>query len=167
MIKVAIITLSDKGFKGERIDETGRIIKEILEKDCEFQIVHYKILPDEYEEISRELKRLADRGIADLILTNGGTGFSKRDITPEATLNVIEREIPGIPEYIRYRSSEITDRAILSRGRCGIRENSVILNLPGSPKGAKEGLEFVLDPLKHGIKVLKGESFECARKEEK
>lgn len=162
MIRVAIVTLSDKGSKGERIDITGQKLKEVFEEHLGYENVYYNMLPDTYEEICEELMKLADEDIADLIVTNGGTGFSKRDVTPEATLAVIEREAQGIAEYMRARSFEITPKAILSRGRCGIRKGSIILNLPGSPKGATENLSFVIDTLVHGIEILKGAAVECA-----
>lgn len=162
MIRVAIVTLSDKGSRGERIDVTGQKLKEIFEKHLSYETVYYNMLPDTYEEICEELKKLADEDIADLIVTNGGTGFSKRDITPEATLAVIEREAPGVAEYMRAKSFEITPKAMLSRARCGIRKGSIILNLPGSPKGATENLNFVIDALVHGVEILKGAAVECA-----
>lgn len=162
MIRVAIVTLSDKGSKGERNDITGQKLKEVFEEHLSYENVYYNMLPDTYEEICEELMKLADEDIADLIVTNGGTGFSKRDVTPEATLAVIEREAQGIAEYMRARSFEITPKAILSRGRCGIRKGSIILNLPGSPKGATENLSFVIDTLVHGIEILKGAAVECA-----
>lgn len=162
MIRVAIVTLSDKGSRGERVDITGEKLKEIFEKHLTYEVVYYNMLPDSYDEICQELIKLADEGIADLIITNGGTGFSKRDVTPEATLSVIEREAPGVAEYMRARSFEITPKAILSRARCGIRKESIILNLPGSPKGAIENLNFVIEPLVHGIEILKGAAVECA-----
>ena len=162
MIRVAIITLSDKGSRGERVDVTGEKLKEIFENHSSYENVYYNMLPDTYEEIVEELKKLADEDVADLIVTNGGTGFSKRDVTPEATLAVIEREAPGVAEYMRVKSFEITAKAMLSRARCGIRKGSLILNLPGSPKGATENLNFVIDALVHGIEILKGKAIECA-----
>lgn len=162
MIRVAIVTLSDKGSRGERVDITGEKLKEVFEKHLTYEVVYYNMLPDSYDEICQELIKLADGDIADLIITNGGTGFSKRDVTPEATLSVIEREAPGVAEYMRAKSFEITPKAILSRARCGIRKESIILNLPGSPKGAIENLNFVIEPLVHGIEILKGAAVECA-----
>ncbi|MGL5760298.1 MAG: MogA/MoaB family molybdenum cofactor biosynthesis protein [Cetobacterium sp.] len=162
MIRVAIVTLSDKGSRGERVDVTGQKLKEIFEKHLSYETVYYNMLPDTYEEICEELIKLADEDIADLIVTNGGTGFSKRDVTPEATLAVIEREAPGVAEYMRAKSFEITPKAMLSRARCVIRKGSIILNLPGSPKGATENLNFVIDALVHGVEILKGAAVECA-----
>ena len=162
MIKVAIITLSDKGARGERVDITGVKLKEIFAAHREYEVVYYNMLPDTFDMICEELKNLADNCIADLIVTNGGTGFSKRDVTPEATLAVIEKEAQGVAEYMRAKSFEITPKAMLSRARCGIRKGSIILNLPGSPKGATENLNFVIGSLVHGIEILKGEAVECA-----
>lgn len=162
MFKVAIVTLSDKGYIGKREDITGKKLKEYLEESNEYKVVHYNLLKDDKDMLKEELINICDNNIADLVLTNGGTGFSKRDTTPEATKEVLEREIPGISEYMRLKSSEITKKAILSRGISGIRNNSIIINLPGSPKGAIENLGFVLDVLPHGIEILKGEATECA-----
>ncbi|MGL4997919.1 MAG: MogA/MoaB family molybdenum cofactor biosynthesis protein [Cetobacterium sp.] len=162
MIRVAIITLSDKGSRGEREDITGKKLAEIFDNHKDYKNVYYNMLPDSYSEICDELKKLSDEDIADLIVTNGGTGFSKRDITPEATLAVIEREAEGVAEYMRAKSFQITPKAMLSRAKCGIRKSSLILNLPGSPKGATENLNFVIDALVHGIEILKGTASECA-----
>ncbi|MGL4867589.1 MAG: MogA/MoaB family molybdenum cofactor biosynthesis protein [Cetobacterium sp.] len=162
MIRVAIITLSDKGSRGERVDITGEKLKEIFQNHKDYENVYYNMLPDTFNEICDELKKIADEDIADLIVTNGGTGFSKRDVTPEATLAVIEKEAPGISEYMRVKSFEITPKAMLSRARCGIRKESLIINLPGSPKGATENLNFVIDSLVHGVEILKGVAIECA-----
>ncbi|KOC32060.1 MogA/MoaB family molybdenum cofactor biosynthesis protein [Clostridium botulinum] len=162
MIKVAILTISDKGSKGERVDTTGAALKELLEKE-EYKIEYYKVIPDEMDEIIEELIKASDNLKVDLILTNGGTGFSKRDITPEATLKVIKKEVPGIPEAMRLNSLKITPKAMLSRGVSGIRNSTLIINLPGSPKGSVENIQVVLPALKHGIEILKGEVSECAR----
>ena len=162
MFKVAIVTLSDKGYIGEREDITGKKLKEYVEKDNKYKVVNYDLIKDDMDMLKSILVDICDNNIADLVLTNGGTGFSKRDITPEATKEVIEKEIPGISEYMRMKSCEITKKAILSRGVSGIRNNSIIINLPGSPKGAIENLSFVIDSLEHGIEILKGEARECA-----
>lgn len=162
MYNVAIITLSDKGSKGEREDITGTKLTEFINTQEGYSVKDYVMIPDDKEMLKKELIRLSENGI-DLILTNGGTGFSKRDITPEATKEVIEREIPGISEYIRMESSKIIKRAILSRAVSGIRKNSIIINLPGSPKGAIESIEFVIDVLGHGIDILRGDALECAK----
>jgi molybdenum cofactor synthesis domain-containing protein len=159
-IKAAIITVSDKAFKGEREDRGGPALKEYV-KGKGALVVFETIVPDEEELIISALKEAIFLG-AELILTTGGTGFSPRDVTPEATLKVIERLVPGIPEYIRLKSSEITSNAVLSRAVCGLVGKSIILNLPGSPKGAVESLDFVWEPLLHGLQVLKGEFTEHA-----
>jgi len=162
MFKVAIITLSDKGYEGQREDLTGPKLKEYIQNNESYKVVSYTLIKDDSEMLQNELIRICDNNIADLVLTNGGTGFSKRDITPEATKAILEKEIPGISEYMRMKSSEITKKAILSRGVSGIRNNSIIINLPGSPKGAIENLSFVIDSLDHGIEILKGKATECA-----
>lgn len=162
MIKTAILTISDKGSRGERIDETGPSIRnELMNK--EYIIDYSKIIPDDKEEIERELIYLSDELKVDLILTNGGTGFSKRDVTPEATRNVIEKYVPGIGEAMRMKSLSITPKAMLSRAIAGIRGRTLIINLPGSPKGAVENLQFILPAIPHGIAILTGEASECAR----
>lgn len=165
MIKVAILTVSDKGSRGERIDTTSVAIKEVLDPNL-YEVVETKIVPDEIEDIKCELIRFCDDLKVDLVLTNGGTGFSRRDVTPEATLAVIEKLVPGIPEAMRAKSLEITPKAMLSRAVAGIRKTTLIINLPGSPKGAVENLNVVLPALQHGIEILKGEAQECARKDD-
>lgn len=163
MYTVGIVTSSDKGYAGEREDKSGSVIKEIVEAKG-FEVVRYVVLPDEKEMLSEEFKHMADDLGVNLVLSTGGTGFSVRDITPEATKMVIERETPGISEAIRYFSLQITKRAMLSRATSGIRKNTLIVNLPGSPKACKEALDFVLDDIKHGIDILLGSASECARK---
>ena len=163
MYTVGIITSSDKGYAGEREDKSGAVIKEIVEAKG-FEVVRYVVLPDEKEMLAKEFKHMADDLGVNLVLSTGGTGFSVRDITPEATKMVIERETPGISEAIRYFSLQITKRAMLSRAASGIRKNTLIVNLPGSPKACKEALDFVLDYIKHGIDILLGSASECARK---
>ncbi|MBK1812070.1 MogA/MoaB family molybdenum cofactor biosynthesis protein [Clostridium sp. YIM B02505] len=162
MIKTAILTISDKGSRNERIDTTGPAIKDLLDKDY-YSIEYYKIIPDEIDIIKKELTYLCDEMKVNLILTNGGTGFSQRDVTPEATLQVIEKQVPGIAEAMRAASLKITPKAMLSRAVSGIRKYSLIVNLPGSPKGAVENLEVILPALPHGIQILTGEASECAR----
>ncbi len=163
MFKVGIITASDKGSKGEREDISGKTIKEIM-SSRDYRVVEWKILPDEREKISKELINMCDHLCLDLVLTTGGTGFSPRDWTPEATLDVIDRQAPGISEAMRYYSLQITPKAMLSRGVSGIRGETLIINLPGSPKAVKENLGFILPALKHGLEILKGLTGECARK---
>ncbi|RDY23734.1 MogA/MoaB family molybdenum cofactor biosynthesis protein [Romboutsia maritimum] len=162
MFKTAIITLSDKGYEGKREDITGEKIKEYIEYGGRYKVTDYVLIPDDEKMLKDKLIELCDLNKVDLILTNGGTGFAKRDITPEATKQVISKEIPGISEYMRMKSSEITPKAILSRGVSGIRNNTIIINLPGSPKGAIENLGFIIDTLDHGIEILRGEATECA-----
>ena len=158
--RAAVITLSDKASRGEREDESGPAAAQMLEK-AGYEIIETVLLPDEPEMLKKELCRLADRRQADLILTSGGTGFSSRDRTPEATAAVADRNAPGIAEYIRMRSMEITDRAMLSRGVSVIRKNTLIINLPGSPKAVRESLGFILGALDHGLKVLRNSVSEC------
>lgn len=162
--QAAIITLSDKGFKGEREDLSGPAAKEMLEKEG-YEVVEMVLIPDEPKLLKRELIRLTDQRQVDLILTSGGTGFSLRDRTPEATLEVMDRNAPGIAEYMRMKSMEITDRGMLSRGVSVIRKSTLIVNLPGSPKAVKENLGFILHALDHGLKILRGSANECARKD--
>lgn len=163
MIKTAILTISDKGSRGEREDATGPAIKELLQSAELYEIDYYKVIPDEIGDIERELKYLADERKIELVLTNGGTGFAKRDVTPEATKKVIEKYVPGIGEAMRMNSLKITPKAMLSRGIAGIRGTTLIINLPGSPKAAVENLEFILPALPHGIEILTGQASECAR----
>lgn len=160
-LKAAVITLSDKGAAGERQDESGPLAKELLEQEG-YRVVEMVLLADEGERLEIELKRLADARQVDLILTTGGTGFSHRDVTPEATMNVATRNAPGIAEAIRAHSMQYTRRAMLSRGVSVIRHNTLIVNLPGSPKAVRESLECVLPQLEHGISVLRGSVSECA-----
>jgi len=161
MIKTAILTMSDKGSRGERIDGTGPAIRNELEGKI-YVISFYKMISDEKHEIEKELIYLCDDLKVDLILTNGGTGFSERDVTPEATLNVIEKYVPGFGEVMRMKSLQITSKAMLSRSIAGIRKKTLIINLPGSPKGAVENLQFILPAIPHGIAILQGETSECA-----
>lgn len=163
MFTVGIITSSDKGYQGEREDKSGQVIEEIVSQNG-FKVIKKVILPDEKDLLEKEMINMCDNLGVNLLLTTGGTGFSKRDITPEATKSVIEREALGIVEAIRFYSLQITKRAMLSRATSGIRKNTLIINLPGSPKACKESLDFVLDDVKHGIEILLGEAKECARK---
>lgn len=163
MIKTAVLTMSDKGSRGEREDLTGPAVMDMV-KDSGFEIVHYKVIPDDFDTIVSELIYLCDELKVELVLTNGGTGFSRRDVTPEATMKVAERNVPGIPEAMRLKSLQITPKAMLSRAAAGIRGGTLIVNLPGSPKAAKENLEFILPALPHGIDILTGRDAECATK---
>ena len=163
-LRAAILTLSDKGAAGTRTDESGAVIKNLLEQ-AGYQIIEQSILPDEKNIIERQLIRLADELDVHLILTTGGTGFSPRDITPEATLAVADRAAPGIAEAIRQHSMQITKRAMLSRGVSAIRGGTLIVNLPGSPKAVRESLEYILPELAHGVEILRGLTGECAVKD--
>ncbi|MDD6516173.1 MAG: molybdopterin-binding protein [bacterium] len=159
----AVITLSDKGFEGKREDKSGPLICEMLNK-AGYRVIETLLLPDERVGLERQMKRLADQRQVSLILTTGGTGFSPRDITPEATIAVCDRMARGIAEAIRGYSMTITKRAMLSRAESGIRKGTLIVNLPGSPKAVKESLEFILPELAHGLGILRGSEGECARK---
>ena len=161
-MRAAILTLSDSGAAGRREDQSGPVIRELLEA-AGYEVVHTALLPDGREPLASELRRLCDGDLADLVLTTGGTGFSPRDLTPEATLEVVERPAPGIAEAMRWHSLQITPRAMLSRAAAGIRKGALIVNLPGSPKAVRECLEFLLPTLAHGLEVLKGIGGECAR----
>lgn len=159
----AVITISDKGARGERIDTSGPNLCQIL-KEKGFDVVYTNIIPDEMEEIKAELIRCADEKRIALVLTTGGTGFSPRDITPEATLQVIERATPGIPEAMRAESMRITPKGCLSRSAAGIRKRTLIINLPGSKKASQENILAVLDPVTHGLDMLYSEgSANCAK----
>ena len=159
----AVITLSDKGFEGKREDKSGPLICEMLNK-AGYRVIETLLLPDERVGLERQMKRLADQRQVSLILTTGGTGFSSRDITPEATIAVCDRMARGIAEAIRGYSMTITTRAMLSRAESGLRKGTLIVNLPGSPKAVKESLEFILPELAHGLGILRGSEGECARK---
>jgi len=158
-----IITVSDKGSRGERKDESGPTAEELL-KPMGGIMKKYMMVPDEREDIKKAIKEMADSLNIDMILTSGGTGFSPRDVTPEATLEMIERIVPGIPEAMRAESLKATPKAMLSRAVAGIRGRSLIINLPGSPKGVRECLNVVIPVLRHGIETLRGETSECAER---
>ena len=163
MKRAAIITVSDSGYRGEREDKSGPVIREILEKEG-YEITFTELLPDDRAMIAGKLQEIADSGSTDLILTTGGTGFSQRDVTPEATEEVIQRRVPGIPEAMRAYSMTITKRAMLSRATAGIRGTTLIINLPGSPKAVRESLEYIIGALDHGLEILSGEATDCAEK---
>lgn len=162
-LTAAVITLSDKGAAGQREDKSGPVIVEELQK-AGYKVIETLLLPDDVTKIKAQLIRLSDQRQVNLILTTGGTGFSERDCTPEATLAVATRNAPGIAEAIRAGSMQITRRAMLSREASVIRHKTLIVNLPGSPKAVKECLDLVLDQLDHGIRILTGRDGECARK---
>ena len=156
MIKVGVLTISDKGSRGEREDRSGPLIEELIRKiGGEVQL--YRIVPDDRETISSNLVEMADTERIDLILTTGGTGVAKRDVTPEATKDIIEKEVPGIGEAMRMRSLEITDWAMLSRMTAGTRGETMIVNLPGSPKAVQECLGWIMSVIPHAVGLLKGE----------
>ena len=162
-LTAAVITLSDKGAAGLREDKSGPIIVDELKREG-YEIIETLILPDELSLIKKNLIRLSDQRQVNLIITTGGTGFSERDCTPEATMAVATRNAPGIAEAIRAGSMQMTRRAMLSREASVIRNKTLIVNLPGSPKAVKESLGFVIDQLEHGIRILTGRDSECARK---
>ena len=164
--KAAVITVSDKGSRGERVDTSGPSLCRILEENG-YEVEYTAIIPDEKDQIKDELLKCSDEMQLALILTTGGTGFSPRDVTPEVTMEVIERPTPGIPELMRAESMKITPHGCLSREAAGIRGRSLIINLPGSEKASRENLQAVLKPLGHGLKMLYSEgSAECAAEHE-
>ena len=161
MFTAAVVTVSDRSFRGERADAAGPLVASML-AEAGYQVEETVIVPDEEENIREALIRLADEKDIALIVTTGGTGFSPRDITPEVTLAVCQRHVPGIPEAMRQASLAVTPRAMLSRAAAGIRNQSLIVNLPGSPKAARENLEAVLPTLAHGLEMLRGGPADCA-----
>lgn len=162
IFRAGIITASDKGSLGEREDKSAPAIRELTEP-AGYETVSVKVLPDDEDALYREMVRLADEEKVDVIFTTGGTGLSPRDNTPEATMRAATRNVPGIAEAIRYHSLQITPRAMLSRGVCVMRGQTLIVNLPGSPKAVRECLEYLLPVLEHGLKIMKGTDGECAR----
>ncbi len=160
MYRIGILTVSDKGSQGLREDKSGPEIARIA-KENGYEVVFARMVPDEQEQIEQELIRACDAGECDLYLTTGGTGFAVRDVTPEATIAVSEKLVPGIPEAMRAYSMTITPRGMLSRNACGIRKQTLILNLPGSVKAVRENLEYVLPHLEHGLAILTGRDSEC------
>lgn len=165
MFTVAILTVSDKGWSGERQDVSGRAVQEILSK-IDARIVNYGIVPDEKELIAKKLVKWADEDKVDVIITTGGTGLSPRDVTPEATLSVVDRIVPGFAEAMRLASLKKTPMAMLSRAVAGARGSCLIINLPGSPKAVRECLEPILPALPHAVETLKGQANECATRED-
>lgn len=154
--KVAILTASDKGSRGEREDTSAQVIRELIEEELGGEIVDYRIVPDEQDEIMAAIIEMTEYFNADLVLTTGGTGLAERDVTPEATLKVIDRAVPGLAEAMRMGALQKTRTAMLSRGVCGIRGRSLIINLPGSPKGVHESMMAIMDQLPHALDILSG-----------
>ena len=161
MYHAAVLTVSDRSFRGERPDAGGPLVAELL-KNGGYEVTVTAIVPDEQAQIEEKLCQIADSGEIQLLVTTGGTGFAPRDVTPEATLAVCDRLTPGIPEAMRYASMQVTNRAMLSRAQAGIRKGTLIINLPGSPKAAKENLEAVLPAIGHGLEMLSGKPADCA-----
>ena len=157
----AIITISDKGSRGEREDKSGPFLADMLKSS--YNIADMIIVPDEADQIAGAIRELVDERRIDLIITSGGTGLSNRDVTPEATRMVVEKELPGFAEIMRIESYKITPHGIISRAICGTRKESIILNLPGSPKAATECLTFVMAALPHALDKLKGDTADCGQ----
>lgn len=161
MFNAAVLTVSDRCFRGERPDGAGPLVAELLQS-AGYRVIRTAVVPDEQPRIEQILREIAGAGSVQLLVTTGGTGFSPRDVTPEATLSVCDRLAPGIPEAMRRASMEVTDRAMLSRAQAGIRHGTLIVNLPGSPRAARENLEAVLPALAHGLEMLSGAPADCA-----
>ncbi len=161
MMTAAVVTVSDRSARGLRPDGSGPVVGELL-RAAGYEVMEYLVVPDEVEEIQDALRTLADEGDVALVVTTGGTGFAPRDVTPEATAAVCGRMAPGIPEAMRAASMAVTPRAMLSRGVAGLRGRTLIVNLPGSPKAARENLEAVLPALAHGLEMLRGGEADCA-----
>lgn len=156
MFNTGILTISDKGWQGQRRDKSGQIIRESL-SSLSSSTVKYEVIPDEVDVIAAKLIEWADEGGVDIILTTGGTGLAQRDVTPEATLSIVDRVVPGLTEAMRVETSKVTPSAILSRAVAGVRGKCLIINLPGSPKAVRECLEVILPVIPHAIEIIKGE----------
>jgi len=161
MFTVSILTVSDKGSQGKREDKSGEAIREIVSQ-MDAHVVDYAIVPDERDIIAKKLTGWADSGKVDMVITTGGTGLAPRDVTPEATLDVIDKTVPGFAEVMRAESLRKTPNAMLSRAVAGIRKKTLIINLPGSPKAVRECLEVIMPALPHAVETLRGEASECA-----
>ena len=155
MLKLGIITISDKAWQGKRADKSGPVIRDSF-STVDSQVVKYEVIPDEADIIASKLAQWADEGSVDIILTTGGTGLAPRDVTPEATLSAIDKEVPGLAEMMRVQSFSVTPNAMLSRAVAGVRKECLIINLPGSPKAVAECLEVILPVLPHAVDVIKG-----------
>ena len=162
MYRVAILTVSDRCSRNERVDTSGPVIKKIIEK-IKAEVVFYEVIPDEAKVIKQYIRRLCDQEKLDLILTTGGTGVSPRDVTPDVTLTLLDREISGMAEAMRAASLKKTRYAMISRAVCGIRKSTLIINLPGSPKGAEENLKTIIPTISHSIDKIKGDQSECGK----
>ncbi|RQD70645.1 MAG: MogA/MoaB family molybdenum cofactor biosynthesis protein [Tindallia sp. MSAO_Bac2] len=160
MFTVGVITASDKGAAGTRIDESGPAIESFMDQLGGI-VKQYTVVPDERKALANEMIRMCDDECLDLVITTGGTGFSKRDVTPEATMDIIQRVIPGFTELIRMKSFEKNPRSVLSRAVSGIRGQTIVINLPGSPRGVVEALDIIKPSLLHGVEILKGTASEC------
>jgi len=156
MLNVGVLTISDKGAQGQRYDESGKVIKDNLSL-VDGHVVKYEVVPDEMDVISHKLTEWADEGNVDVIITTGGTGLSQRDVTPEATLSVIDKVVPGLAEAMRAKTFNKTPMAVLSRAAAGVRGRCLIINLPGSPKAVGECLEVILPVIPHAVEIIKGE----------
>jgi molybdopterin adenylyltransferase len=165
MFNVGILTVSDKGWRGEREDSSSEVIREMASR-AGGQVAKYDIVPDERDFISQRLMEWADAGTLDVVITTGGTGLAERDVTPEATLAIIDRLVPGLSEAMRMETLKKTPLAMLSRAVAGVRNRTLIINLPGSPKGVEECLQVILPALPHAVEVIKGEAGECASRED-
>ena len=163
MLDLGILTISDKGWQGQRADESGKVIRETL---SDSRVVRYEIVPDVERVIAGKLAEWADRGIVDIILTTGGTGLGSRDVTPEATLSIVDKVVPGIAEVMRAGTFAATPFAVLSRAVAGVRGKCLIINLPGSPRAVQECLEVILPVIPHALEILKGEVTEHKAPEE-
>ncbi len=165
MFNLGIVTISDKAWQGERPDQSGQVIRDVFASvDC--QVVEYEVIPDEMDIIAQKLAQWADKGSMDVIITTGGTGLAPRDVTPEATLSIVDKVVPGLAEMMRAKSFPVTPFAMLSRAVAGVRKKCLIINLPGSPKAVRECLEVILPAIPHAVEVIKGQVTEHSGKEQ-